>query len=154
MRPSATLRIFSTGNLQPTQNPLDVAIEGDGFRRGAGGEEAYTRDGSFKLDADGDLVTTDGYLVMPGINIPPGARASSLLPTVPSAMNWPAMPLPVIRLLWLSSRTRLGCGPLAWLVSATGRPARWKTTLFPVRTAVAWLPAISNCLMCRWWKRW
>ena len=77
VRPSATLRIFSTGNLQPTQNPLDVAIEGDGFFvvELPSGEEAYTRDGSFKLDADGDLVTTDGYLVMPGINIPPGAKS-------------------------------------------------------------------------------
>lgn len=77
VRPSATLRILSTGNLQPTQNPLDVAIEGDGFFvvELPSGEEAYTRDGSFKLDADGDLVTTDGYLVMPGINIPPGAKS-------------------------------------------------------------------------------
>jgi flagellar basal-body rod protein FlgG len=77
VRPSATLRIFSTGNLQLTQNPLDVAIEGDGFFvvELPSGEEAYTRDGSFKLDADGDLVTTDGYLVMPGINIPPGAKS-------------------------------------------------------------------------------
>ncbi|HKM38864.1 MAG TPA: flagellar basal-body rod protein FlgG [bacterium] len=76
VRPAATLRIFSSGNLQPTQNPLDVAIEGDGFFvvELPTGEEAYTRDGSFKLDADGDLVTTDGYLVMPGINIPPEAK--------------------------------------------------------------------------------
>ena len=76
VRPAATLRIFSTGNLQPTQNPLDVAIEGDGFFAVElpSGEEAYTRDGSFKIDADGDLVTTDGYYIMPGINIPPEAK--------------------------------------------------------------------------------
>lgn len=44
------------------------------------GEQAYTRDGSFKLNGDGDLVTTDGYLVMPGINIPPGAKNIAIAP--------------------------------------------------------------------------
>ena len=82
VRPAASQRIFSPGNLQPTQNPLDVAIEGDGFFvvELPTGEQAYTRDGSFKLDGDGDLVTTDGYLVMPGINIPPGAKEIAIAP--------------------------------------------------------------------------
>ncbi|MGI6128786.1 MAG: flagellar basal-body rod protein FlgG [bacterium] len=82
VRPAASLRIFSAGNLQPTQNPLDVAIEGDGFFvvELPTGEQAYTRDGSFKLNGDGDLVTSDGYLVMPGINIPPGAKDIAIAP--------------------------------------------------------------------------
>jgi flagellar basal-body rod protein FlgG len=75
VRPAATQRLFSMGNIQPTQNPLDVAIEGDGFFEVQlpDGTMAYTRDGSFKLDADGNLVTTDGYLVQPPITIPPDA---------------------------------------------------------------------------------
>lgn len=82
VRPSASLRIFSPGNLQATQNPLDVAIEGEGFFviELPTGEAAYTRDGSFKLNGDCDLVTTDGYLVMPGINIPPGAKEITIAP--------------------------------------------------------------------------
>ena len=62
-RLAATQRIFSQGNLQSTDNPLDVAIEGDGFFRieMPDGTIAYTRDGSFKRDANNRLVTTDGY---------------------------------------------------------------------------------------------
>lgn len=82
VRPAATQRLFSVGNLQPTENPLDVAIDGEGFFvvQLADGTQAYTRDGSFKLNADGDLVTTDGYLVEPGINIPPGATEIAIAP--------------------------------------------------------------------------
>lgn len=82
VRPAATQRLFSAGNLQPTQNPLDVAIEGDGFFvvELPDGSVAYTRDGSFKINGDGDLVTSDGYLVLPGINIPPGATDLAIAP--------------------------------------------------------------------------
>ncbi|HHY93089.1 MAG TPA: flagellar basal-body rod protein FlgG [Firmicutes bacterium] len=82
VRPAATQRLFSLGNLQPTQNPLDVAIDGEGFFTVElpDGSVAYTRDGSFKLNGDGDLVTTDGYLVQPGINIPQGAREVAVAP--------------------------------------------------------------------------
>ena len=62
-RLAATQRIFTQGNLQSTDHPLDVAIEGDGFFRVEmpDGTIAYTRDGSFKRDANNRLVTTDGY---------------------------------------------------------------------------------------------
>ena len=62
-RLAATQRIFTQGNLQSTGHPLDVAIEGDGFFRVEmpDGTIGYTRDGSFKRDANNRLVTPDGY---------------------------------------------------------------------------------------------
>jgi flagellar basal-body rod protein FlgG len=55
-----------------TGNPTDLAIQGDGFFQVQmdNGSIAFTRDGTFKRDASGQLVTSDGYIVQPGINIP------------------------------------------------------------------------------------
>lgn len=63
--PAASQTIFQQGDLQPTENPLDVAISGRGFFvvRGPSGEVYYTRDGSFKRDSSGALVTSDGNRV-------------------------------------------------------------------------------------------
>ena len=73
--PVATPRIFSQGELLPTSNPLDIAINGGGFLRVllADGTYAYTRDGALKLAGDGRIVTTDGEIVDPEISIPEGA---------------------------------------------------------------------------------
>jgi len=56
----ATLRDFKQGDLQPTNNPLDIAINGEGFFqvRRPDGTIAYTRDGAFKLSRDGRLVNS------------------------------------------------------------------------------------------------
>lgn len=64
-RPAATQMLFEQGSLQPTGNPLDFALSGNAFFEVLlpDGSAAYTRDGSFKLDADGYLVTAGGYLV-------------------------------------------------------------------------------------------
>ncbi|WP_026478233.1 flagellar basal-body rod protein FlgG [Alkaliphilus transvaalensis] len=67
--PVATSRSFLTGNLDRTENPLDMAISGDGFFaiEGPNGDLFYTRDGNFKLSVDGverKLVTADGYTVL------------------------------------------------------------------------------------------
>lgn len=72
VKPAATQRINTPGSIYETGNPLDVAIEGDGFFQIQldSGEFAYTRDGSFKRDANGQLVTSDGYIVQPSITIP------------------------------------------------------------------------------------
>ena len=69
VRPVATERIFTQGNLQQTSNPLDVAIQGDGFIqvRRPDGTVGYTRDGTLKVSGEGQLVTSQGYLVEPGI---------------------------------------------------------------------------------------
>ena len=67
--PVATQRSFAQGDVQPTNNPLDIAIEGEGFLqiRRPDGTVAYTRDGSLKLSPDGSLVTSQGYIVEPGV---------------------------------------------------------------------------------------
>ncbi|MBI5598577.1 MAG: flagellar basal-body rod protein FlgG [Deltaproteobacteria bacterium] len=77
VRPVATQRIFTPGNLQQTGNSLDLAIEGDGFFQitTPEGNIAYTRDGTFKLNSDGNMVTSDGYQLEPAISIPSDAVA-------------------------------------------------------------------------------
>lgn len=64
VRPAAVTTLFTQGNLQHTENPMDVAIKGEGFFavQVPGYEEPlYTRDGSIKIDSEGRLVTADGY---------------------------------------------------------------------------------------------
>lgn len=65
-------KMFSTGELKQTGNSLDVAIEGQGFFQilTPSGDMAYTRDGSFKTDGQGRVVTSDGYQLQPEITIP------------------------------------------------------------------------------------
>jgi len=79
-KPAATVREFSTGDLSLTTNPLDVAIEGNGFFQVQlpDGSTGYSRDGAFKLSAEGQLVTTDGYFVLPEITIPEDTTAISI----------------------------------------------------------------------------
>ena len=65
---------YSQGVIQQTGNSLDVALEGDGFFEVNGPQGvAYTRQGSFKLDATGRLITSGGYTVSPEITIPANA---------------------------------------------------------------------------------
>jgi flagellar basal-body rod protein FlgG len=80
--PVSTQRMFSQGELVSTGNPLDMAITGEGFFRVVlpEGGYAYTRDGSFKITADGNLMTTDGYTVDPGISIPRDTSQVSIGP--------------------------------------------------------------------------
>ena len=80
VRPVATSRIYSQGNLQQTTNNLDLAIKGNGFFQiqQPDGTTAYTRDGSFQLDANGQIVTNNGYTVLPGITIPATAQSITI----------------------------------------------------------------------------
>ncbi|MEZ5626858.1 flagellar basal-body rod protein FlgG [Denitromonas sp.] len=72
VRPVATERIHTQGNLQQTGNGLDVAIQGEGFFQIQlpDGTTAYTRDGSFQLDNQGQIVTASGYPLSPAIILP------------------------------------------------------------------------------------
>ncbi|MCL5044363.1 MAG: flagellar basal-body rod protein FlgG [Deltaproteobacteria bacterium] len=81
-RTAAVDQIFTEGELENTGNPLDLAVEGDGLFQISmpDGSIAYTRDGSFRLDQNGRLVTLDGYPLLPGINIPQGARNPTVGP--------------------------------------------------------------------------
>jgi len=76
VRPVASERVFTQGNLQQTSNPFDIAVNGQGFFQVSlpDGTLAYTRDGSFHLDAQGQLVTSSGYSVSPAITIPANAQ--------------------------------------------------------------------------------
>ncbi|MDH3579247.1 MAG: flagellar basal-body rod protein FlgG [Hyphomicrobiales bacterium] len=80
VKTGATSRVMSQGSLAKTDKELDLAIRGDGFFEISlpSGQTAYTRDGSFELDADGRLVTLDGYEVQPGITIPNNARSITI----------------------------------------------------------------------------
>ncbi|WP_395698998.1 flagellar basal-body rod protein FlgG [Aquabacterium sp.] len=73
-------RNFSQGNLQQTGNSLDMAIKGQGFFQVTmpDGSTAYTRDGSFQLSAQGQIVTQNGYVVQPGITVPANAQSISV----------------------------------------------------------------------------
>ena len=75
VRPVSTARIHTQGSLQQTGNDLDVAISGAGFFQILlpDGTTAYTRDGSFQRDNQGQLVTANGYAVQPSITIPSDA---------------------------------------------------------------------------------
>ncbi len=82
VKPVATERIFTQGNLQQTGNAKDVAIQGSGFFQiqMPDGTTAYTRDGSFQTDAQGQLVTSSGYLVQPGITFPADTISVTIAP--------------------------------------------------------------------------
>lgn len=80
VRPAATQKVFTEGDIRPSDNPLDMVIEGDGFFRilMPDGEVAYTRDGTFKVDSEGRMVTTDGFPVEPEIVIPADAKSVTI----------------------------------------------------------------------------
>jgi flagellar basal-body rod protein FlgG len=75
VKTAAVYRISEQGNLTLTENPLDLAINGDGFFQITlpSGETGYTRAGSFQLDGDGDIVSVDGFTVQPGLTVPANA---------------------------------------------------------------------------------
>ncbi len=71
----AAYRVAEQGSLASTSNTFDMAIQGEGYFQVLlpNGDTAYTRDGTFQLNAQGDLVTHDGFAVQPGLTIPPEA---------------------------------------------------------------------------------
>ena len=80
VRSVAMARNFTQGNLQQTGSKLDLAVRGSGFFQVQmpDGTNAYTRDGSFQRNATGQLVTSGGYVLQPGITIPANAEPESL----------------------------------------------------------------------------
>lgn len=82
VKTAGTQKMFSEGTFKATGNTLDIAIEGDGFLQVQleDGTTGYTRDGSLKVDASGQLVTTDGYIIQPQITIPQDAQEITITP--------------------------------------------------------------------------
>jgi flagellar basal-body rod protein FlgG len=116
VRPVATSRIFSQGNLQSTTNNLDVAIKGNGFFQiqMPDGTVGYTRDGSFQVDPNGQLVTNSGYVVQPGITIPANAQSVTIAQdgTVTASMPGQAAPQNIGQLQLASFVNPAGLDPL------------------------------------------
>ena len=80
VRTVATQKIHTQGGISQSNNALDVAINGRGFFQilQPDGTIAYSRDGTFNLDAQGQMVTADGYVLQPGITIPEDALSVSI----------------------------------------------------------------------------
>jgi flagellar basal-body rod protein FlgG len=116
VRAAATTRNFSQGTLQQTGNNLDVAIKGNGMFQIQlpDGSTAYTRDGSFQVDANGQLVTNAGYTVQPGITIPQAATSVTIAAdgTVNITLQGQAQPQQVGQLQLASFVNPAGLDPL------------------------------------------
>ena len=110
-----TPRIMSQGNLLPTQKEFDVAIRGDGFFKILlpDGRTAYTRDGSFELDAQGRVVTAQGYVVQPNITVPLNSSGFTINAQGQVSVNQPGQTAP----------TQLGQIDLAIFVNKAGLQA-------------------------------
>lgn len=80
VRVLGTTKVFSQGIVQETGIPTDVAIEGNGFFKITlpGGEERFTRDGSFRIDGQGNLVNSDGFFVDGNITVPNGVSINDI----------------------------------------------------------------------------
>lgn len=80
VRPTAITKIFTQGNFKETTNNLDLAITGKGFFQVQlpDGTVAFTRNGAFKLDGEGNVVNSDGYRLIPEIVVPEDATQISI----------------------------------------------------------------------------
>ena len=96
VRTVATGRTFTQGSLQQSNNQLDVALNGNGFFQIQlpDGTIGYTRDGSFQLDAQGRVVTNNGYPIANGITIPASATSVSIAQDGTVSIVTPANPTP------------------------------------------------------------
>ncbi|HEU4622365.1 MAG TPA: flagellar basal-body rod protein FlgG [Burkholderiaceae bacterium] len=134
VRPVATARVFSQGNLQQTTNNLDMAVNGNGFFQiqMPDGTVGYTRDGSFQVDAQGQLVTSNGFPLTPAITVPPNALKVSIgqdgtvTVTTPGAVN----------------PTQIGTVQLAQFVNPAGLEARGQNIY--VETAASGTPTTGT----------
>lgn len=80
VRVVATEKSFDQGNVAQTGNALDIAINGRGFFQVLlpDGSQAYTRDGSFSVDSQGQIVMSGGYVLQPAIQVPEGAQSITI----------------------------------------------------------------------------
>lgn len=77
---AAETTVLTQGNLTQTNNPLNLAIQGNGYFQVLmpSGQIAYTRDGTFQLNQNGQLVTANGYQVLPSVTVPSGATSVTI----------------------------------------------------------------------------
>jgi len=144
VRPASTVRQYSTGEFQFSGNPLDVGINGNGFFeiQMPDGTAAYTRDGSFKMSADGQLVTTDGFFLVPNITIPEDATSVSIgtdgtIEVMQYGQNEP---------------TNVGQIEMVRFINPAGLMAIGRNLLVQTSDRMAWgrsIRVISRCPTCR-----
>ncbi len=122
------------GTLQQTGNPLDLAIEGRGFLQVVqpNGEIAYTRAGNLKVDAEGRLVTVDGFLVEPAVTIPPDATSVTISPDGVISVTTPGQ----------TSAQEVGRIELAGFPNPAGLQAIGRSLYLP--TAASGEPAVAQ----------
>ena len=98
VRTVATEKLHTQGGILTTDNALDIAIDGKGFFPilMPDGTEAYTRDGSFKLSDQGQIVTASGYVLQPGINIPADVQSITIGNDGVVSVALPGQPTPQI----------------------------------------------------------
>lgn len=115
VRPVATEKIFTQGNLQQTGNSKDLAIQGQGFFQVLlpDGTTAYTRDGSFQMDNQGQLVTSSGFVIQPAITIPANAQSITVARDGTVSVTQPGSAAPV----------QVGSIQLATFINPTGLQA-------------------------------
>ncbi|MCW5604396.1 MAG: flagellar basal-body rod protein FlgG [Burkholderiales bacterium] len=132
--PVATVRIFTNGNLQQTGNSLDLAINGRGFFQilMPDGSTAYTRDGAFQLDSQGQVVNPSGYALQPALTIPADALSITVGADGTVSVTQPGSPTP----------TQIGNIQLADFVNPAGLQSRGEN-LF-LETASSGPPTVND----------
>lgn len=127
-------KIHTQGNAMVTDNQLDVMIEGKGFFQALDqdGNIMYTRDGSFEVNQNGDLVTSSGYLVEPNINIPLNTTEVFISSDGVVSAKEPGNPQPVV----------VGQLELATFINPAGLEATGKN--FYVETLASGAPNVKN----------
>jgi flagellar basal-body rod protein FlgG len=153
VKTAATARIMSQGSLEETGKELDVAIRGEGFFQIQlpDGTTAYTRDGSFERDADGTLVTVDGYSVLPEITIPDDSRDITISRgrQSPGRRRYRRHGQPRVRSNLPASSTSRALKPSATTCSSKLKPAG---SLRPTRPATT---GSATCSRISWkWRMW
>ncbi len=159
VRPVATSRVFSQGNLQQTTNNLDLAIKGSGFFQiqMPDGTTAYTRDGSFQLDANGQIVTNNGYTLLPGITVPANAQSLTVGQdgTVSVTVPGQATPQTVGQIQVANFVNPAGLDRAARTCLPKLPPPARPTPAPPMPTAWARCSrALSKPPTSTWWKSW
>ncbi|MEZ5815114.1 MAG: flagellar basal-body rod protein FlgG [Alphaproteobacteria bacterium] len=115
VRTGSVVRQHGQGAIQITENPLDLAITGDGYFQiqMPNGDTAYTRDGTFQMNENGELVTVQGFIVDPGITIPSDAQSIDISPVGEILVNVPGQ----------TTTTNVGQLQLAGFVNPAGLEA-------------------------------
>lgn len=134
VRPVATVRNFTQGALQKTDNSFDMAINGTGFFQVQmpDGTTAYTRDGGFQLDNQGQIVTANGFVIQPATTVPQGTTSVTIgqdgtISAVVAGSNTP---------------TQLGQFQLATFVNQTGLQSIGQNLY--IETASSGTPTLST----------